>query len=570
LQFIIQADFDTSANRQDIVTTSRRNIKLREEIGSAFESSIRQFCQDEALCYAWPVLLPSQAEPFDRFWQGLCEIIRRRLSVLPVLRARHSSALRKIADVVRVGGDFEDEHKQPLLDSIERDPFVSPRYPMESIQHLDGYGLRVMNMRLVFDLLEDDLKNSLTSKMQSKHTNEAWHSRMARILVRPPKARALQLTVLPIVRRGCLLWKCPNEQIAYFPEYDGLPVPSGTDIPLIQSEAVCNTDRKALFTYLGVKEPLLAQVRAAILRFHDSGDHSIAATARSLRFLYLTHDPTLHAREQLREIQVHDTDTIARRPRDVDCYLPSDGPYDAKALLGLSPGVLGEVLYLVHPAYTEDVPGSRNLSQMSWTRWLHQHIGIRQRLRLVSGDGKCLSLEWEHVARNLPKKLLGFLSHVWRDEKGFLIANSELMRLLQETDATHLCMEELPVPCTLQETLLPSSKVKALVHRFAAQDERFPILALSSDIPDRDLPRKWSFLCEDLGVLSEDEMPSLLLRILHWIKRINELAPAIERSHRIPEIYLLIQAACEADVDSKREKRAVLCVILHILGITLR
>lgn len=516
------------------------------------------------------MFLPAQAESFDQFWRGLCEIIRHRLSVLPVLRARHSTFLRKIADVVRVDSDFEDEHRQPLLDSIERDPFVSPRYPTASIRHLSGYGLKVMDLHLALDLLEDDLKNHHFSKMQSEHTNEAWHARMARVLMRAPKTRVLRLAVFPIVRRGCLLWMCPAEQAVYFPQCGGLPVPSGTDISLIQSGAVCNKDRKALFTYLGVEEPSVAQVRAAILRFHESGEHSIEATMRSLRFLYLTHKPTLHVREQLREFQVHDTDAIARRPRDVDCYLPSDGPYDAKALLGSSPGVLGRVLYLVHPAYIDDVSDSRSPSQMSWTQWLHQQLGIRQRLRLVSRDGTRLSPEWEHVARNRPKKLLGFLSHVWPDEKGFLTTKPELMRLLRKTDAAHLCIKELPVPCTLEDTLLPSPRIKALVHRFAAQNETFPILDLSREIPDMDSSREWSFLCEDLGVLSGDEMRSSLLSILHWIQRINKLAPAIEKSYRIPKIYLSIQAACEADDNSKRAMTEVLCVAPNALCIALR
>lgn len=49
-KFLIHSDFDTSANRQDVSTTSRRNLCLLPHITSAFLDAVLQFCEDPELC----------------------------------------------------------------------------------------------------------------------------------------------------------------------------------------------------------------------------------------------------------------------------------------------------------------------------------------------------------------------------------------------------------------------------------------------------------------------------------------------------------------------------------------
>jgi hypothetical protein len=67
-QFLIHSDFVTQANRQDIVTTSERNIALRKAIGDAFVTGVQQLCMRPNLQYKWMRYLPRREnlplEPF--------------------------------------------------------------------------------------------------------------------------------------------------------------------------------------------------------------------------------------------------------------------------------------------------------------------------------------------------------------------------------------------------------------------------------------------------------------------------------------------------------------------------
>jgi hypothetical protein len=65
-QFLIQADFVTLANRQDIVMTSRRNQGLIEAIADAFIAGVLQLCQHQTLEYQWMRYQPLEnSYPWD-------------------------------------------------------------------------------------------------------------------------------------------------------------------------------------------------------------------------------------------------------------------------------------------------------------------------------------------------------------------------------------------------------------------------------------------------------------------------------------------------------------------------
>ncbi|KAM0261042.1 hypothetical protein ACHAQJ_002481 [Trichoderma viride] len=59
-RFLINSDFVTQANRQDIVTTSDRNIGIRRGIADAFILAISEFCNHPKLQYTWMRFLPDR------------------------------------------------------------------------------------------------------------------------------------------------------------------------------------------------------------------------------------------------------------------------------------------------------------------------------------------------------------------------------------------------------------------------------------------------------------------------------------------------------------------------------
>ncbi|KAL2132352.1 hypothetical protein VTI74DRAFT_3923 [Chaetomium olivicolor] len=91
-KFLVHSDFDTTASRQDINTTSKRNIDLLKGIAAAFVQAVLQFCEHGTLCYSWPQFLPG---PDDTgvFWSKVTEMIKTLLDATPVLRSSIGATL---------------------------------------------------------------------------------------------------------------------------------------------------------------------------------------------------------------------------------------------------------------------------------------------------------------------------------------------------------------------------------------------------------------------------------------------------------------------------------------------
>ena len=173
-KFIIHSDFDTAVNRQDIVTTSKRNCGLRHWIADAFVTAVRQFCKHPTLCYDWPYFLPTtEHSGWDSYWAGLNAEIHARLTQSPVLKSRNVAYLRLIKDVVILPNDTQLGGK-PLFDDEAKDPYLSPKYDREAKNILKNYGLKVQSANELIDLLETDIR-SPTSAMHGD-ASEEWHS----------------------------------------------------------------------------------------------------------------------------------------------------------------------------------------------------------------------------------------------------------------------------------------------------------------------------------------------------------------------------------------------------------
>ncbi|EXM15929.1 hypothetical protein FOTG_15718 [Fusarium oxysporum f. sp. vasinfectum 25433] len=114
-KFHIQSDFDTNANRQDIVNTARRNLNIRDWIAKTFLQAILEFSQHPVLCYNWPLFLPSQDSGHDSFWSGLDAKILSLVQNNPILRSRNRSDLRLIREVVVASNGMKHDGGKVLL-----------------------------------------------------------------------------------------------------------------------------------------------------------------------------------------------------------------------------------------------------------------------------------------------------------------------------------------------------------------------------------------------------------------------------------------------------------------------
>ncbi|KAB8254531.1 hypothetical protein BDV32DRAFT_132200 [Aspergillus pseudonomiae] len=549
-KFLIQSDFDTTGNRQDISTTSRRNICLLPHIASAFVKAVLEFCEDPELCYMWPSFLPLLDDDIGTFWSPLAELIKDLISVIPVWRSRHGNGLRAMSSIVILPSDFMDSDGNPLLDDSILDPFISTAYPVALEEALEEYGLEVGTFELVLRMLESDLE-SPTSRAKSHVTRVDFHSRLSQLLLRienddGDEMRTLRnLAILPL-RNG--EWVSANSGQVYLPNTGEIDIPANVDIHMLDPAAVANKDRRAFFIHLGAVEPSVSAVRSAILAKYSRLNSQVCMedSKAHLHYLYLT--AGRHCNEDgLGDIRVYCDHGRTNNPHKEEIYLPSNHPYGPEALLRRTEYAQGVEVLLMHSTYLEDIPTRPHSNHPSWRMWLTSSLGIRERLSLVSDDSDSLSDSWTYVADCRPGKLLGLLEYLWKYQRSELCQNADLIMEIQSTNATRLCDVDLPDDCHLDETYLPLSNLQALCQRFMEKDEPFPFLYLEGD-PDEEIYSKWTFLHNDFSVGKDDNM-DFLLDILYWIQSSNPDETSLTSYERLWDLYIAIDAKHLASKD---------------------
>ncbi|UKZ69385.1 uncharacterized protein TrAtP1_010394 [Trichoderma atroviride] len=293
-KFLIHSDFDTSANRQDIITTSTRNENLLDWIAKAFLTAIKQFCEHSSLCYEWPLFLPNTEGALDTFWAELNIKIRRIVTTSPTLKSRHRRDPRVITDISILTKDATYEGGVPLFDDPDKDPFLSPKYskPVRSV--LKGYGLKNISPNAILEMLESDLRNP-NSKMHGKKTDGAWYSAVASLLCSwfdrnySFLNRLRQLPLIPL-RDG--KWISAALGPIYFPMTKNIPIPERLDIRVLPVERIFDDEWNRLFVQLGVLEADIVAVRASILRAYMSPNNGLLGSDHLTFFaLLISHTP---------------------------------------------------------------------------------------------------------------------------------------------------------------------------------------------------------------------------------------------------------------------------------------
>ncbi|KAM0239528.1 hypothetical protein ACHAP5_008251 [Fusarium lateritium] len=551
-KFHIHSDFDTNANRQDIITTSRRNLNIRNWIATAFYQAVLQFCEHPTLCYHWPLFLPSKNDGFDSFWSGLDVSIQSLINKNSILKSRNRNALRSITDVVVLANDAKDQNGDPLFDNPITDPFLSPKYSQTAVEALKEYGLKILHAGFLFDLLKSDL-NSANSRMRGKIMPEEWHSRAARLLLKLSKfnsvnyERMRSFQILPL-RDG--RWTSSKEGAVYLPATGDIDIPVMLDLRVLSPAAVRNPDRRALFEHIGVAEATTAQIRESINAFFVSLERlSVNQNLELLTYLYLTHQTGLHPREHYKEVWVNVGNSL-NRPHNMVIYLPgTDHPYRPESLLtgqGTAPDF--EVAFLRDDLF-KGGPIQPSFAHPSWKEWLVDCIGIHERLSLLSPNGDALSQPFLYVFNHHTDKFLGLFEHLWLHEGKKLLKNTALVSKMQNLSAKQLCkVNFLP---KLKNTWLPFPRLQDFVQRYMEHPDQFPFLKIESEDTSQEPGMKWNFLTKHFSVGNDDDI-EFLLEILTCIKRSCPKPSSIRQSQRVNDLYVAIYAKLAVSNDQAK------------------
>ncbi|KAI0110180.1 hypothetical protein F4814DRAFT_394641 [Daldinia grandis] len=545
--FLIHSDFVTQANREDIVTTSPRNIQLLDSLAESFVSAMQFLCFRWNLKYQWMRYLPRLSNyPWDPFWLRLVEKIKCRISHADTCLLQSSTVLRQISQVRRLQSDMFDQHGDPLFDDLPGNEacYISPNYEGSDLDLLKDYGLETISGNEVLERISRDLSRS-TSKMRSAGTNSDWHSRAALLISslfkrgwRSLVARIKSLQLIPLIGGE---WVSPSEANVYFATTsNGLAIPADLGFCLIDPAATKVTARKELFLQLGAAYALANDVRARILDTYISPRDIIRinyeASLSHLKFLYLT-DNQHSTSEDYEKLWLWD-DRGSWYPLESHVSYSDKGFWELISKADRSPKWTNT--HFINRKYFADDPGKSTQHDLTWREWLETRLEIRNHSRLFNRSGDSLSSECRFVAKYLPSELLNLLKQSWDLEKSR--ATPKLTEDLQE----------LEVPCqgdqqmALSGTYFPLQILLERRDEFMREGVFFPFIDIDDDL---DLVSQWHFL-NAFGVKFSPNI-EFYLDILYYTQYSDlPLDDPVDFS-RILCLYLHLHAEC---LDSPNKK----------------
>ncbi|RYP79019.1 hypothetical protein DL770_006764 [Monosporascus sp. CRB-9-2] len=567
--FLIQSDFVTQANREDVVTTSQRNIRLLDAIADAFATGARRLCEHPTLRYQWMRYLPElSGYPWDPFWKRLVGKIKTAICGKDLIFSLGSSWPVKFDQTRRLTQRQVDKYGIPLFHDLlfprllfprllfPHASYISKSYEEGDLEILGRFGLQNLSQNELLVRVKLDLSNE-SSRMKSPDTDDDWHSRAAWILSLPFKnnwySEISETRKLDLIPLSSGKWVSSWDGDVFFPETDDqIPIPTDLGLQLVSPEAFRVGDRVNLFGHLGVKFASNQEIRTKIIQKYRSPRFrcTFELSLGHLRFLYLSHTDD-HTAATYNDLKVGDINELLCPIRSRDLYRTDEHPYGLWTLYSASeehPGL--DNVRFVNPSYFEDPPDKPEQHALTWEEWFHEHLGIRRRPRLISADGRSVSPECKYIETCLPAKLLGFLKYNWAAESRRI-----------ESDPSHVqLLKTLEVPCegglevSIDEAYLPLLTLTSLRSRFIPADEpiQFPFLTLDDDLADPTQASSWDFLTK-LGVRKDPDL-HFHLDVLRYMSKCSYTDNWLVEVSQVLDLYKSIHGACIASSDTPKDQ----------------
>ena len=549
-QFLIQSDFLTQASREDVVR-SDRNEAILDGVAETFRDAVLKFCEHPSLQYEWLSYLPGNSIS-DDFWAQLPQKIVTLLQRTEVLRTRRRGTLKRPKDIRFLPPVYLDQYDEPLFDDLVNEIYLSSKY--KGFIKLKELGASSISYAEIFDRIQVDAKRS-NPKITASTSDEDWHTRVAKLLIEPfeqgmaDTLRLLRgLEIIPL-QDGRLI--SSHQRPIYYPDNNGVPVPTDLNLRLVELSATQNQDRCKLFSKLGVERCVPERVMVLIYgRYQEYGRVSLECSITHLRYMYwhlrtdaTSLDKRIFLRDQNNQAVYHQSPNISRSSICVDdMYFESDDEYGIQRLISRGSSL---TIHFIHPAYLQAVADSARRGDRSWKSWLEEVAGVRRIPRLIEPSNSCtLSKVFLHIIQWCPEKLIGTLQAHWS-------SYSSLMK--PEIVAT---LENTPVPCenlgmsSLKMTYLPLPDLKDKAKQFGAEGV-LPFLQLPAQLT-KDSEQCWKFL-KVFKVGMEADI-RFYIDVLRYLVRDN---PATEYRKGLFEVYKAIEAHSRVD-----DHDAVRCVYL--------
>ncbi|KAI5457847.1 hypothetical protein BGZ63DRAFT_416929 [Mariannaea sp. PMI_226] len=583
--FLIQGDFVTEANRQSIVTTSRRNQGIRDGIAEAFIQAVLEFCKHPKLQYAWPQYLPNASgHNYDSFWRQLITLITEKIVTVPILRPWSGEGLRRMKELRYLQPCHLDGDGNPLLVSENPEIYLSAKYTPKDIGILESYGLTRLQHEDIVSLVEKDLSGT-NSRIQSGKSTDDWHNRVATLLLQVLDTNGLpslqqKLRDLPLIELPARRWVNANVSGGvYFHKCKGLRIPNHLDINLVLFDGDEDepSQRSLLMTRLGVSTASVDFVYDKIFWRHaSSGKSNVIQWIEEMRFLYSAN------------FQITD-DTLIWSLKSVDSdkhlnyrfsgiYFRDDDEFGTYQVLGTDCSrdcaSNGLNIRFIHPYYIKYAPKKSNHIETSWEDWLCTTLGLSRLVRLVNSKknlgitGRLIGSETPptdlseavyHVAEYHSTKFLGFLRHHWPEGGKKIEDSSELRKKLWDIQVPCQGGQSLP----LKNTYLPLANLLDQYNRFMRSGEHFPFLVLPTSTPSGNLVQTWGFLTKFNVDISDNIR--FYLWILYYI--CSHEPKTVQDDKRIVDLYCTLYGKFAQSTSQFDDRRSILQMFENSLKI---
>ncbi|OJZ91020.1 hypothetical protein ASPFODRAFT_57246 [Aspergillus luchuensis CBS 106.47] len=517
LPFLIHADFDTDASRQDIPLSSTRNTTLLSYVGLVLATAVQEFCQHPTL----------HAH------------IHAHLNMSDVLWTRTHSELHSIIRTRRLPSSMLDSNGDPLLRDLKPEQYLSPKYRPRDLNLLTGYGLVYMSNYGFLERVRQDLSRDDSLIRSSSVKDDDWHSRVTRVLMSAYQERPKSVSALAIIPLTNGEWRSSTSIKAhriYHSHCNGYLIPE-VNIRLVDPRAEKNPDRERLFSQLGVKNPKISRVRDAIIRTNYNKTVDLDVSRAQLEFLYLTvHlDRRNDSAHFYSDIDLIDQQNRYREPDSHTFYFPGKDLYSAEQLLTpTKPAGTGKSsrpsVYILHSRYMEPRPIKPIGERRTWMTWLSESLQVRNTIPIT--DSTRLSPECTFIAEHHPEKLVGFLVKNWKFDAALL----EKQKLVDKLLKLQVVCESGSSYC-LGETYVPVPELSYL-RQFLRNEDDFPWLKI-----DNTWLSELNDMAKALGFGFPKSELEAYLRALQSIKESSDGNDAtLNETERVYDLYARIQA----------------------------
>jgi len=534
--------------------TSPRNQGLIDSIADAFIAGVLQLCQHPTLEYKWMRYLPLEnSYPWDGLWRDLVTSITTKIESLAVLRSLERSTHRTIKDLSDRVSISNDRHGAPLFADLHPEVYLSDAYAAADKDILRKFGLKYISWNNIISMVRQDLqKGPMQSRIKCPNTDDDWQTRTYQLLnlvstntwdlgIQSLK----QFDIIPLQDGS---WVSSNSGDIYYPEYGDIVVPKSLGIRLVDRVATRNASRCAFFDNLGVHR--IDATRVYAIRdqiFLQPRITNFEASMERMRFLFLTQHLRPEEGNFSDMFMVYNHLEVAMYPNVADMYISNDDPYGAELFLRQK----GRQVNLVNSRYFEEIPSVAPDSNRTLHQWMHQYLGIRQHLRLVSSDRTSLSGECLDTASTRAAEFLGFLGHLWSLEGDIVLATPPLLDVLKNIPVLCMTGEKEKI----SKTYLPLKPLLDVHTRFL-RDKYFPFIQLSELSGQDEVPHLWNFLVTNLGVGKRDNV-SFRLQLMKFLKEAHTDAETLDNASRVVDLYQSIDACLRISPNPEVQKRKI-------------